>query len=127
MKNFENKLKQVLLDRKISIEEFAQMCGRSKQTIFNWFHKNDFNVSDLEKISQILKVPIIYQYSDESALVEPINTSQQNIQASSNMLDKAFILVDLYKGLYEEAKAMLDSADEKLSKYEGGRKKETGT
>jgi len=35
MKNFENKLKQVLLDRKISIEEFAQMCGRSKQTIFN--------------------------------------------------------------------------------------------
>jgi len=60
MKNFENKLKQVLLDRKISIEEFAQMCGRSKQTIFNWFHKNDFSVSDLEKISQILKVPIIY-------------------------------------------------------------------
>lgn len=127
MKNFENKLKQVLLDRKISIEEFAQMCGRSKQTIFNQFHKNDFSVSDLEKISQILKVPIIYQYSDESALVEPINTGQQNVQASSNMLDKAFILVDLYKGLYEEAKAMLDSADEKLSKYEGGRKKETGT
>jgi len=72
-------------------------------------------------------MPIIYWYSDESALVEPINTGQQNVQASSNMLDKAFILVDLYKGLYEEAKAMLDSADEKLSKYEGGRKKETGT
>lgn len=68
MKNFENKVKNILLEKNISINEFAQMCGRSKQTIFNWFHKSDFSISELEKISKILTVPISFWYSENNTM-----------------------------------------------------------
>jgi len=102
--------------------------GFSKQNVYNVLNGDqEITLPFLEAVTKALDMDMGYWFTENTKQTESNQSEKHSNYPSTNMLDKALVLVDLYKGLYDEAKAMLDSAEEKLSKYEGGRKKETGT
>jgi transcriptional regulator with XRE-family HTH domain len=60
MINLEVKIKQKLKEHSLTIEKLAVFSGVTKQTIHNIFKKNDIKLSQLERISGVLKVDLEY-------------------------------------------------------------------
>jgi transcriptional regulator with XRE-family HTH domain len=58
MVKLEATVKNLLAQKKMSIEKLAVQSGLTKVTVLNIFKKNDAKVSQLEAMSQVLGVPI---------------------------------------------------------------------
>ena len=65
MINLENKIKHKLKEHSLTIEKLAVFSGVTKQTIHNIFKKNDIKLSQLERISGVLKVDLKYFLADQ--------------------------------------------------------------
>jgi hypothetical protein len=117
MENFKEKFQKMLIDRKMTIDQFAKQIHRSKQKLYNDFSRNNIWVRDLEIISKEGQVPMSYWWSDEiTSMVKDSGENhhaylQERIQDLKNERD------DLRKHI-----ALLE---EKLEAYEG-KKKATG-
>ena len=66
MINLESKIKLKLKEHSLTIEKLAVFSGVTKQTIHNIFKKNDIKLSQLERISNVLKVDLKYFLLDET-------------------------------------------------------------
>jgi transcriptional regulator with XRE-family HTH domain len=60
------KLKKLIDDSGVNIDELAFKMGVSKQTIYNWFKKDSIESKYLEIASTIFEVPVSYFFENKS-------------------------------------------------------------
>lgn len=65
MKHIGSKIKELLIEKRVSAEELAHMIGKkSKESVYGYFRKQDINTKILRKISEVLDVPIEYFFDE---------------------------------------------------------------
>jgi transcriptional regulator with XRE-family HTH domain len=61
-----DKLKKLIDDSGVNIDELALKIGVSKQTLYNWFKKDSIESKYLEIVATIFNVPISYFFENQS-------------------------------------------------------------
>lgn len=66
-----SKLKRLVESSRFSKEQLASRCGISPQTLYNVLSGADAKVSTIEKIAEVLEVPVTEFYSEEQEVSAP--------------------------------------------------------
>lgn len=82
MINFRDKLKYVLALRKISAEELAQQIGMTRQNLNYIYKRGSIDTKWLERMSEILQVPMIYWFEEED-----LKATDKNIMIGNNLVN----------------------------------------
>lgn len=69
MKNIELELAKLLAERHLSVPKLAERIGMSKQNLYPMIKNNDMHISTLQKICDVLEVPVSYFFDDKYAIV----------------------------------------------------------
>lgn len=82
LKNIEIELGKILLERRLTVPKLAEKIGMSKQNLYPMIKNNDMHVSTLEKICDVLDVPITYFFTDSSPILVPeiIKSTSENLK-----------------------------------------------
>lgn len=64
-----NKIKQLIEQKKISIEQVAVWMDKSRTAIYNDFKMSELNTSVLKQYSKILSVPITYWFDEDTIIL----------------------------------------------------------
>lgn len=69
MKNFKEKIDRILFENKMTKENLVSRIGKTRQWLNNCEASNKLWVEDLEKISQVGKVPMSYWFDDQEKVI----------------------------------------------------------
>ncbi len=86
--NLEEKIKKILSDKKLSQEKLANKIGMSKANLYNCFKRNSIETKNLEKIAEVLEVPVSY-FFDENDKAGDINIKYAKTKGSGNIVNIA--------------------------------------
>jgi len=87
MKDFSEKLKKALKDKKLSQKALSQKIEMSEVGFSNMISNNSLKVETLEKICEVLDVPISYFLDIEPEKVEPVGFWKKMIQDMSDEMN----------------------------------------
>lgn len=76
-------IKQMLDEKNMDVKEFASKIGLSHQGVYKMFAENSTKIETLERISQVLGVPIS-QFFD---IPDKVEEAKENIQQKVDKLD----------------------------------------
>jgi transcriptional regulator with XRE-family HTH domain len=102
-----SKLKRIAKDKRMSIKELSEKIGMSETGFHQALNNNTLKVETLEKISDVLEVPIFflfdsYNNEEHAAEIENYNKLQYITEGTIHLLEK--YLLEKYK---DEQKTML--------------------
>jgi len=88
MQSYLLKAKELLEQKKISNLELAQLIGKNKNTISNYFtEKTKIDIDTFIKISKALNVPVGYFFDDENIdKANDISFNYQRLKGDNNIL-----------------------------------------
>jgi transcriptional regulator with XRE-family HTH domain len=79
-----NKIKSLASENKISLKELADKINLSEQGLHSGIKKQTLSVTNLEKIAEVLEVPVSYFFEDKEDVKKIINNTNGNIQVGQN-------------------------------------------
>lgn len=88
-------VKRKLTEKGISIPQLASELGMTKQNLYAMLNNNDLKISVLEKISQILNIPVL-SLLDEKNLVQDPAVGYQNLDINERLrlLENRIIIIE---------------------------------
>jgi len=92
LKNIEITLNEILAKKKLTIPKLAEKIGMSKQNLYPMIKNNDMHISTLQKICEVLEVPINYFFDEKYSILIAENTQKK----------KVFVQIELEDGKDEE-------------------------
>lgn len=112
------RLKELMLKRGITAEEFAPIIGVSVSSVFKYYNKDNFDSDLLEKFCSELKVPVNYFFDesvqqtsrDQSVLVGGNNNGKINLD-SKQKLDAALSEVKFLKAELDNKNKLLEEKE----------------
>lgn len=102
MNNFEGKVKRLLAEKKMTIDQLAAGIEMTKQNLHDRFKKESIDTKHLEKIADFLDVNISYFFADDD------NKSLQESPAK----------YDLYEEVIKAKDETIDSLKKLVRNYE---------
>lgn len=113
------KIKAVLVESKMSIQEFADKLHVARPTIYNIFDRNDISIDQLLRISKILNhdfIADVYGYEkEEEAKPEPPKFQLGN---------KWYTKSELKKAIEEQDRQRLKDYQQRINAFLSGKKRE---
>ncbi len=94
MLNIEASTKVLLLKKNMSIQKLAALSEISEPTVHSIFKKNDAKISQLEKICQVLNVPITYFFEEAGKMNQTADRGSTNFNNSSGNINNGGIELD---------------------------------
>lgn len=121
-----NRIRTLCESKKVPIKELAEKCGLTPQSIYDAINRNSTKTEYLEKIAQVLEVPVSYFFDAEPRTYKDFtgnlsgfaDTPATYTTACQGCKDKQKII-----RLLEDKINMLE---DKLEKYEGNKAKKVG-
>lgn len=110
MYSLEKRIKKALTDRGMSVDELAERSAISRTTIYNIFKSLDFNLSSLEKIREVLDVPMSYFFIEE----ESIKVDPQSLQYDKIYQSLIHYKIDDKMKTIDEFKTIIIDKDEQI-------------
>lgn len=113
------KIKAVLVESKMSIQEFADKLHVARPTIYNIFDRNDISIDQLLRISKILNhdfIADVYGYEKEEA-TKPEPPKFQ-------LGDKWYTKSELKKAIEEHDRQVLKDCRQRIDAFLAGKKRE---
>ncbi len=95
------KIKLLLQQRGVDRIVFAQKIGKTESNIFNIFNRKTIDTGLLQKISDVLEVPITYFFTDDN-----VNINEINNNTISNL--------DIVQGKHNQVGAASNDEEKKL-------------
>jgi len=107
MSNIILKIKALLDKKNITIQDFAIKIDKTKQTVYNYFNgKTAIDVETLQKISEVLEVPITYFFGVENETnkkdCEEVLKENENLKDKKRFLEseRVHLIKELAKSLF---------------------------
>ena len=83
------KIKTLLVEKKLTQEEFGNKIGKTKQTINNYFTgRTKLDVETLVKIAEILEVPVSYFFGESGGNNTINSNGKYNINAQGKNINQ---------------------------------------
>jgi len=83
--DLENDIKKLLFDKKMSIELLAAKIEMTRQNLANIFKRNSIETKHLQKIADVLEVPITYFFGNKTD-----NSNIAEIERLNNLLKECY-------------------------------------
>ncbi len=83
-----DRLKKIAKKKGFTVKKMMEEIGRSEPNFYRWVKRNSLEVSDLEKISLLLQVPIAYFFesADNIDKANDISFNYQRLKGDNNIL-----------------------------------------
>ncbi len=83
-----DRLKKIAKKKGFTVKKMMEEIGRSELNFYRWVKRNSLEVSDLEKISLLLQVPIAYFFesADNIDKANDISFNYQRLKGDNNIL-----------------------------------------
>lgn len=95
MKNFKEKIDRILFENKMTKENLVSRIGKTRQWLNNCETSNKLWVEDLEKISQVGKVPMSYWFDEHDKIIYD-EISEQYGEPTAQIINRLNRQIDVF-------------------------------
>jgi len=88
-------IKDLISEKKISLNDFSEKIGKTYNTVYNYFNgKTTIDVETLQKIADVLGVPIIYFFGVETRNCQEVIKENENLKKEKRLLEREKRLIE---------------------------------